>query len=182
MEQELIDFSWDFIDNIENVDKKVEAFQENLFAIFSECCPLKSRVISNNSEPYYTEKLRRLKRRKSREFTKHRNSHKYSSLLRLYKQELKRAKKSFYNLKIKSLKTSNSKMWYSSLKKLLKYDKKEEVLLVESIKHLSDEEQAERIADKFAEVSNEYEPLNRNAIKVPVFEENEMPKILEGEV
>ena len=73
-------------------------------------------------------------------------------------------------------------MWYSSLKKLLKYDKKEEVLLVESIKHLSDEEQAERIAEKFPEVSNEYEPLNRNAIKVPVFEENKIPKILEDEV
>ena len=128
MEQALIDFSWDFIDNIENVDTRVEAFQDNLFAIFSQCCPLKSRVISNNSEPYYTEKLRRLKRRKSREFTKHRKSHKYLSLLRLYKQELRRAKKSFYNLKIISLKTSNSKMWYSSLKKLLKYDKKEEVL------------------------------------------------------
>ena len=36
MEQALIDFSWDFIDNIENVDKRVEAFQDNLFAIFSQ--------------------------------------------------------------------------------------------------------------------------------------------------
>ena len=95
MEQALIDFSWDFIDKIENVDKKVVAFQDNLFEIFSECCPLKSRVISNNSEPYYTEKLRRLKRRKSREFTKHRKSHKYSSLLSLYQTGIEKSKEVF---------------------------------------------------------------------------------------
>ena len=40
---------------------------------------------------------------------------------------------------------------------------------VESIKHLPDSEQADLIADKFAEVSNLYDVLDRNAINVPPF-------------
>ena len=121
MEHALEGFSWDFIDNIEDINKKMEAFQDNLYAIFDECCPIKTRIISNNSEPYYTDKLRILKRRKSREFIKHRKSAKYLSLLKIYKEELSKAKSYFYNQKIKNLKTSNSKMWYRNLKKLVKY-------------------------------------------------------------
>ena len=123
-----------------------------------------------------------LKRKKSREYEKYRKSNKYSSLLKTYKVELKKAKKHFYNLKIKHLKASNSKMWYKNLKKLLKYDQKEDKLEVESIKHLPDEEQAELIAQKFAEVSNEYQALNRDEINIPMLHKNEIPKTSEDEV
>ena len=45
------------------------------------------------------------------------------------------------------------------MKKLIGGDAHEEVIEVESIKDLSESEQMERIADKFASVSNLYEPL-----------------------
>ena len=48
-------------------------------------------------------------------------------------------------------------------------DNHEEVIEVESIKDLSEAEQVERIADKFSEVSNLYEPLRRDKIVFPVF-------------
>ena len=38
--------------------------------------------------------------------------------------------------------------------------------MVESIKHLSDQEQAEKIADKFSKVSQEYEALKTEDIKL----------------
>ena len=75
-------------------------------------------------------------------------------MLKTYKEELGKAKSSFYNLKIKNLKKSNSKMWYKSLKKLLKYDQKDDILEVESIRHLSDEEQSEKTSHKFISYMN----------------------------
>ena len=55
-------------------------------------------------------------------------------------------------------------------------------LEVQGIKHLSDKEQAELIADKFAEVSNKYKPLDRSKINFPQFEEDEVPYFKDEEV
>ena len=56
-------------------------------------------------------------------------------------------------------------------------DNHEEVIEVESIKDLSEAEQVERIADKFSEVSNLYEPLRRDKIVFPVFSKETVPVI-----
>ena len=57
---------------------------------------------------------------------------------------------------IQDLKTSNVSQWFSKLKRLCSYDKiKTEPVVVDSIKHLDNQEQAEAIADKFAKVSQE---------------------------
>ena len=47
---------------------------------------------------------------------------------------------------------------------------------MESIKHLTDEEQAGVIADKFARVSQEYDPLQSEDINVPEFEDSSIPE------
>ena len=52
-----------------------------------------------------------------------------------------------------------------------------EPLDVNSIKHL-DQEQAEVIADKFSKVSQEYEPLQKDDIEVPFFDEKSIPSFL----
>ena len=43
-------------------------------------------------------------------------------------------------------------------------------------------EQAEQIADKFAQVSQEYEKLKTEDIKIPIFSEKEIPQFTEDEV
>ena len=64
----------------------------------------------------------------------------------------------------------------SKLKRLCSYDQqRNEPVIVESIKHLSYKEQAEIIADKFAKVSQEYEPLKNEDINIPEFEKNSIP-------
>ena len=69
------------------------------------------------------------------------------------------SKKAFYRKKIRDLRTANPRSWYQNIKKLMGNDTLEEVIEVDSIKDLSVEEQVERIADKFASVSNLYDPL-----------------------
>ena len=57
-------------------------------------------------------------------------------------------------------KPPNPRQWFKWVKGIGNSDQIYERLEVESIKHLSDIEQAELIADKFANVSNEYQPLD----------------------
>ena len=109
-------------------------------------------------------------------------SAKYQSMHNIYKDELSKAKKSYYRKKIRNLRTSNSRMWHRQLKTLMTGSESQDVPEVENIKHLSDSDQAELIANKFAEVSNLYDELDRKAINVPSFSEKDIPKFTEKEV
>ena len=124
-----------------------------------------------------------LKRKKGREYEKHRRSPKWKQLNTLYSKELRRAKNNFYQKKIQHLRKAKPGKWYTELKKLTSLDQQfSENIEVESIKDLPDIEQAEQIANKFAEVSQEYERLASNDIKIPFFSESEIPQFTENDV
>ena len=100
-----------------------------------------------------------------------------------FKKEVKKAKRSFYKDKIKDLKESNPRQWYSKLKRLCSYDQnKSDPIIVETIKHLSDKEQVELIADKFAKTSQEYDPLKKDDINIPDYDISSVPIILPSKV
>ena len=56
------------------------------------------------------------------------------------------------------------------------------MIVVESLKDLPASEQAELIADKFAEVANEYDKLKKEDIDVPDFCPEQIPQFTENEV
>ena len=72
------------------------------------------------------------------------------------------------------LKQSNPGQWYSKLKRITSHDQpKTEEVYIESICHLSDQEQAELIAETFSKVSNEYDPIDTG--KICLDPENDKP-------
>ena len=86
-----------------------------------------------------------------------------------YNEELENAKMRFFTNKIKKLRRTNPRKWHSELKKLTRFDQHEgEEITVEEIKDLTDEEQAEKIAEKFAKISQEYERLEKDDIEIPL--------------
>ena len=81
------------------------------------------------------------------------------------------------------LRKENPSQWYSCLKRITSHDQqKREQPNVEEIRHLPDQVQAEMIADQFAKIQNEYEPLNKDDISVPPFEEKDIPQFLPAQV
>ena len=150
--------------------------------MFDESFPEKSIVFLNDSQPFYNEKLLLLKKKKKREFSKHRRSNKYLSLSNSYKEELLKSKRRFYRDKVRTLRTSNPRQWHKVLKKLITNDVPDEKVEVEAIKHLSDSEQVEEIANKFARVANLYEPLDRSKITIPSFTSDDIPRVSCAEV
>ena len=83
-----------------------------------------------------------------------------------YQGLLSKSKKRFFKRRIQPLKSTNPRQWYRGLKRIAGYDSRDENPIVEDIKHLSDIEQAELIAESFAKISNEYAPLDRSMIQV----------------
>ena len=78
-----------------------------------------------------------------------------------FKSKLNHAKRKFYKTKIEHLKKSKPGNLYKELKHLCSYDQvKKEEIIVSSINHLNDLEQAEAIAEAYALVRNEgFKPL-----------------------
>ena len=72
---------------------------------------------------------------------------------------------------------SKSGQWYSKLKRITNFDQsKSDVTQVDEINHLSDRDQAEAIADSFSAISNEYQPVSREDIKIPSFTSSDIPQ------
>ena len=83
-----------------------------------EFLPEKKVKICSDDQPFCTEKMKRLKRIKCREFSKNRSSEKWKSLDEKYSEEVDNAKKNYYDNMIKDLKTSKPSQWHSKLKRL----------------------------------------------------------------
>ena len=174
---------WEDVFKEKCANKKAEIFQSKFYNKYCELFPEKSRYVSSDDQPFFTEKLKKLKRKKCREFQKNRRSLKYKNLHLKYKNELKVAKQKFYKQKIKHLKNSNPKKWHQELKKLMRVDQRlSEEIIVEDIKDFPDDEQAEIIANKFISVSQEYDKLKTDEIRVPEFENHKIPQFTEQEV
>ena len=61
-----------------------------------EFFPLREKKIANDDQPFMTEKLKHLKRKKCRIYRKQRRSDEWNRLEEIYRRELKIAKNNFY--------------------------------------------------------------------------------------
>jgi hypothetical protein len=174
---------WIEVKNETSAHKKMVILQNLLVQKYDEFFPEITKVITSDDQPFFLNKLRKMKRRKSREFHKHRKSNKWNLMNKNYQIELEKAKKDYYKMKIKNLSKLKPKDWYRELKKLTSFDQeKYEEIVVESIKDLPNKTQAELIADKFASVSQEYEKLTNDDINVPSYSESEIPQVTVDDV
>ena len=168
---------WTDILDEELVDKKTEILQNIILTKLDEFCPEKVRKISSDDQPFFTQELKCLHRRKRREFAKNRRSNKFLELKKKFKKKVEEEKKNFKKRMIDDVMTARDSQWYSKLKRITNYDQiKSNPVQVEEISHLSDKEQAEAIADSFSTVSNEYDPIQRDKISIPPFSHSSIPQ------
>ena len=84
----------------------------------------------------------------------------------------------YYNKEISKLKNANPKKWFFRLKRLISSDQvNKQQIIVDEISHLSKEEQAEKIADSFCAISQEYDKINPESIEIPPFTPKDIPII-----
>ena len=128
--------TWGNIFNTVCVNEKAINLQKVVMEKVEECLPMKCRKISNDDQPWYTEELKKLKRKKAREYQKKRKSEKYIILNKKYEQKLKIAQKKYKREKIDDVLKASDRQWYSKLKRLTRYDQeKYEPVKIEAIEN-----------------------------------------------
>ena len=168
--------TWENVFAAETAHEKAKNFQDILVNHFEQIFPEKNRKISSDDAPWMTQKLKRLDRKRKRAYQKHRKSEKWKNLDKDFKKAVKDQKENFYKDMIADLRQKNPSQWYSSLKRITGLDQRSETVQIEKISNLGDEEQAEKIAEYFSSIPNEYEPLNSSDIEIPPFTEKDMPQ------
>ena len=169
---------WQNIKESSNAHEQAFLFHSHIVDICNKVIPEKTRSISSDDQPWYTEKLKTLNKKKKLEYHKNRKSIKWRNLNKKYKKRVSNSKLSFYDKNVKKLRHTKPHQWYSTLKYLTNFDQlKTEEPIVENIKHLSDIEQAELILEKLAKVGNLFEPLQSCDIQTAEFTESEIPQV-----
>ena len=152
----------------QDLDKKVENFHSTLRSKLEEFIPEKTVRVSYLDKKWMSPQLKNLNRKVKREFYKNRKSHKWKELKSKFKNLKRRAVKNFYSNFVHELKESNPSQWYSMAKRLgAENGKKNGELLVDCLKGFNNEQAAEKVAQHFSKISQEYLPLD--PCKLPAY-------------
>ena len=100
-----------------------------------------------------------------REYAKRKNSKKWKTLYATFLEKFEEEKEKYYKNIVEDLKVSKPGQWHSKLKRMTSHDQaRSEVPIVQSLKEMPIQSQAEEIANQFAAISNLYEPLQSEDI------------------
>ena len=174
----MIQVDWTDVTELESTNEKAEELQKKVLDKVNEYLPKKTIKIASDDQPWMTDKIKKFSKKKERVFWKERRSERWKILNKKFQKMVKEAKSNFYKNMIEELKVTNPGRWYSQLKRMCSYDQgKSETLVVPDICHLSDQEQAEAIADKFQATSALYKHLEEGDIEVPEIPAGTIPVI-----
>ena len=182
IEKWFIDQTWDEVYEANTSDDKASIFQNLLVDALNNFFPEKTRKFASDDKPWITHRLKVLDRKRKRTYHLERKSPKWRKLEKEFKSEVKAAKQKFYKNSISDLKQRSPAQWYSSLKRITSRDQVKEEISVDEINHLSDQEQAELIADQFSAIPNQYQSLSADDVKVPCFSKSDVPQFNPAQV
>ena len=160
--------SWQSIYNEKCPSKKADLFENILMKKIEEIFPMKSIRVNEKDKPWVDEKLKNIDRRRKREYNKNKKSDKWKSLNIEFLERAERLKLDYNKNVVEDLKSSNIGQWYSKLKRMSGVSKvRDEKITVEALSEIPTNQQSEIIADRFAEISNMYKPLEMKDIEIP---------------
>ena len=183
-EDDLRKYPWDEAFRNKSVNEQVDLFHNFLRGNLEKYFPEKTSQMSTLDRKWMTPHLKQISRAMKREFYKHRKSAKYKKMKSKFKKLKRKSLKSFYSDFVSNLKATDPGKWYEMAKRIGAVN----VMgggetKVESLSHLSNKESAQKIAEHFATISNEYSPIDNlqlpcylPAMPVPQVEEFEVYK------
>ena len=170
--------SWENVYNAVTAHSKAEIFQTELLETLNKCLPEKMMTFSSDDQPWMTPELKNLDRKRKRQFQKHRKSERWHFLNSKFEEKCNLVKSNYYKNMIEDLKISNPGQWYSKFKRISSHDQhKGEIVNVEELSGLTDQQQADVIANQYENVANQYSPLEDSDVDLPPIPEGSIPKI-----
>ena len=160
--------SWNELYRIDCPEKKAEMFEKTLMEKVNIIFPEKVMKVNCADKPWVDSELLRLDRKRKREYNKRKKSDRWLELNKMFTERAEQLKVAYYKNRVEDLKTSNISQWYSKIKRMSDVDQtKESYVEIQDMADMSNQEQVEEIADQFAQISNQYEPLRSDKIEIP---------------
>ena len=164
-EQSIMLFPWE--DQFENksIDQKVQIFHDCLRGNLDKYFPEKKTKMSSLDKDWMSPQLKQLHRSLQREYYKHRRSERYKILKAKFKRLKRKSVKNTFSNFVTDLKLTNPGKWYSMAKKIGAVNKMSEGgIQVESLSEYDNAQCAQKIAERFSTISNEYSPVDNTQL------------------
>ena len=164
-EQDLASYPWDDCLLNKTVDEKAKVFHDFLRSTLDKHFPEKIIKISSLDKKWMTPTLKQLHRKMTREFYHKRKSAKYKALKSKFKKLKRKTIRTFYSDFVSDLKVTNPAKWHSMAKKIGAVDQMTGgEVRVESLSGLTNSQAAQKIAEHYAAISNEYSPVDNSKL------------------
>ena len=164
-EHEVAKYPWDEKFTNLTVDEQTEIFHNFLRSNLDRLFPEKCVNISSLDQAWMSPELKNLHRKMQREYFHKRKSEKYKKLKCKFKKLKRKSVKRFYSEFVSELKTTNPGKWYQMAKRIgADCQTKFGDIIVESLSDLSNVQAAQKIAEHFASISNEYLPIDNSKL------------------
>ena len=171
---------WGDIYKAKDVNEKSEILQNMLMKKLDEIFPLKLSKFTSDDKPWVTSEIKQLDRKCKREFFRNHKSQKWKNLKQKMKEKCEKAKNRYYKNMVEELKESNPSQWYTKVKRMGGLpDSRSGNIMVEELSGLPDQSQADKIAENYAKVSNEYKPLSDGDISPDLYRTDQNPPHIE---
>ena len=169
----LVTEDWSILDEFVTPTEKVEKFESTIIEKLDSFCPVKSFRVSSQDKPWINAELKRIDRLKNREYLKRGKSEKYKELAAKFSSKYKIETQKYLRRNLDDLKDCKPGQAYSVLKRMGAMpgdcvDK--DSFTLPNHAGLTNEQSAEKIADYFAQISQEYPPLDIKLLPSHVIE------------
>ena len=166
---------WETVQMEDDPSIQDEALQTLLTEMLDKTCPQKIVKVRTEDKPYITKELKILDRKRRREYRRHGKTDKYQDLNSRYAQKMKAASQDFLDKSVRSLMESAPGKAYGILKRMgAQPGDKLDAGSFELPEHISlgltAAQSADRIAQKFADISQEFPPLRVENLPSRVFQ------------
>ena len=177
-EKAIISINWEEVYQNKNINEKVEAFHYILRSNLDIFFPEKVTKMTNLDREWMSPELKQIHRAKQREFFRHRKSPKYKELNKNFKKLERKTLKTFYSKFVSELKMTDPGKWYKMAKQIGAVDKiSGGEIQVQSLANMNNAQCAQKVAEHFASISQEYRPVDIN--QLPCYLPAQLPPILD---
>ncbi|CAH1252454.1 Hypp9295 [Branchiostoma lanceolatum] len=157
---------WEEVLEVQGTQNKTTAFYRTLNQAIETYFPYKVIRTYTQDKPWMSQKIKDAIKARQQAFNAQ-NWVEWRSLRNKVQYAIKRARKQFYNTRIKKLKTENPSAWFSELKVLTGTQRKDMTVPVEGVNPENNDEIANIINCKFSNVTTSLPPLDLS--ELPAF-------------
>jgi hypothetical protein len=176
--KELGTHEWTEVTNADDPHLKSNKFHETLITTLNKHFKEKIVVVTSLDKPWCTPAIKLKHSEMQKEFYKKGKTQRWKKLKSAFRRAKRKSMKHHYKEFFEELKTTSPSEYYKMAKRIGATDQKDQKeLRIESIENLSPQEQVEKVAESFAAVSKEYDPVD--LAKLPAYLPAEEPPSIE---